>query len=134
MMKKILKKTISKKYRFYTFRNLIYTIKNFIMNQLTHIFISIMKSLTRKIKIPKLVSLKLLKEEVYMILINLKSDFGGGCSLEKALLMAILIKSENMKKTCDRGVYRRRSFLPQAVAHQIYSKGIVYGVDPYSNE
>ena len=119
---------------FYTFRNLIYRIKNFLANQLTYIFISIIKSLTLKIKIPKLVSLKLLKEEVDMILCNLKSDFGGGCSLEKALLMAILIKGENMKTTCDIGVYRGRSFFPQAVAHQIYSKGIVYGVDPYSNE
>jgi hypothetical protein len=61
-------------------------------------------------------------------------DFGGGCSHEKGLLMSLVISDFKLKKTADIGVYRGRSLFPQAIAHKLYSKGIVYGIDPYSNE
>lgn len=61
-------------------------------------------------------------------------DFGGGCSHEKAFLMSLVIREFKLNATADIGVYRGRSFFPQAIAHQLYSNGIVYGIDPYSNE
>ncbi|MDI1318521.1 class I SAM-dependent methyltransferase [Flavobacterium sp.] len=60
-------------------------------------------------------------------------DFGGGCSHEKAFLMSLVIKEFKLKATADIGVYRGRSFFPQAIAHKMFSDGIVYGIDPYSN-
>ena len=59
-------------------------------------------------------------------------DFGGGCSLHKASLMAWLINQFKLKTTLDIGVYRGRSLFPQAVAHKHGSGGVVYGVDPWS--
>jgi len=60
-------------------------------------------------------------------------DFGGGCSLQKALTMAVFIKEFKLKSSADIGVYRGRSLFPQALAHKYYSQGIVYGIDPYDN-
>ncbi|HEV3340647.1 MAG TPA: class I SAM-dependent methyltransferase [Pirellulales bacterium] len=58
-------------------------------------------------------------------------DFGGGCADRKALLMADLICRFNLTTTVDIGVYRGRSFFPQAIAHRYCTGGVVYGVDPY---
>ena len=70
--------------------------------------------------------------EVVRVNQNINIDFGGGCSIEKALVMSYLIKEFSIKTSVDIGVYRGRSFFPQAVAHKLYSKGKVYGIDPYS--
>lgn len=59
-------------------------------------------------------------------------DFGGGCSLSKAAVMAELIRSERITRSIDIGIYRGRSFFPQAQAHKS-TGGKVIGVDPYSN-
>lgn len=59
-------------------------------------------------------------------------DTGGGCSLSKAYTMATLISRHDMKSTLDIGVYRGRSFFPQAHAHREYTGGVVYGADPWS--
>jgi hypothetical protein len=48
--------------------------------------------------------------------------------------MSLVIREFKLNATADIGVYRGRSFFPQAIAHQLYSNGIVYGIDPYSNE
>jgi len=61
-------------------------------------------------------------------------DFGGGCSIQKALTMAAFIKEFNYAKTVDIGVYRGRSLFPQALAHKLYTGGIAYGVDPYTKK
>jgi hypothetical protein len=61
-------------------------------------------------------------------------DFGGGCSHQKALLMSLVISKFELKNTADIGVYRGRSLLPQAIAHNLYSNGLAFGIDPYSNE
>jgi hypothetical protein len=61
-------------------------------------------------------------------------DFGGGCSHEKALLMSLVISEFKLEKTADIGVYRGRSLFPQAIAHKLYSEGVVFGINPYSNE
>jgi Methyltransferase domain len=38
-----------------------------------------------------------------------------------------------MQNTLDIGIYRGRSFFPQALAHALFTRGKVYGIDPYSN-
>ena len=68
------------------------------------------------------------------LLSEIKIDFGGGCSLEKAYIIAWLIANFKLKSTVDIGVYRGRSLFPQALAHKRFSNGIVYGIDPWDNE
>ncbi len=75
-----------------------------------------------------------LRNQINKIYSLVPQDFGGGCSVEKALVMAIAIKEFNLQETTDIGVYRGRSLFPQAIAHKLFSKGKVYGVDPYSKE
>jgi hypothetical protein len=62
------------------------------------------------------------------------ADFGGGCSVAKACLLASLIRHWNLGSTVDIGVYRGRSLFPQAIAHKHYTGGVVYGIDPWSTE
>jgi cephalosporin hydroxylase len=59
-------------------------------------------------------------------------DFGGGCSVPKANVMAWLIRHFQMTTSVEIGVYRGRSLLPQAIVHKIATGGVAYGVDPYS--
>lgn len=68
------------------------------------------------------------------LLKEIQIDFGGGCSFEKAYIMAWLIANFKLKSTVDIGVYRGRSLFPQAIAHKRFSNGIVYGIDPWDNE
>lgn len=70
--------------------------------------------------------------EVKRVLDEVPSDFGGGCPLQKAILMAELIRTFEMKLTVDIGVYRGRSLFPQALAHRECSGGIAIGIDPWS--
>lgn len=80
--------------------------------------------------------MRLLNQKLYSkikeILNKITADFGGGCGLDKAYIMAWLIVHFNLKSTADIGVYRGRSLFPQAIAHKNYSKGIVYGIDPWT--
>jgi Methyltransferase domain len=59
-------------------------------------------------------------------------DFFGGCSVSKGFVMAELIRRFDLKTSVDIGIYRGRSFFPQAVAHRQFTGGVVYGIDPYS--
>jgi len=70
--------------------------------------------------------------EINTILAKVPIDFGGGCSVRKAYVMAWLIRQFNLIRTLDIGIYRGRSLFPQAIAHRIATSGVVYGVDPYS--
>ncbi len=70
-------------------------------------------------------------KDVDNLLSRVKIDFGGGCSVTKAYLMARLIRDERLKTTLDIGVYRGRSLFPQALAHRQFTSGVVYGVDPW---
>lgn len=70
-------------------------------------------------------------KDVETLLSRVKIDFGGGCSVTKAYLMARLIRDERLKTTLDIGVYRGRSLFPQALAHRQFTSGIAYGVDPW---
>ncbi len=88
--------------------------------------ISIFKNKTSEINV--------LGNEIKRIHCLMPQDFGGGCSHKKALIMSLIISKFKLKNTADIGVYRGRSFFPQAIAHKIYSNGIVFGIDPYSNE
>src|SRR5688572_966004 len=74
-----------------------------------------------------------LRAEIERLLSRIQVDFGGGCSVSKAYMMAYLIRRYDLKTTLDIGVYRGRSFFPQALAHAKYTGGLVYGVDPWSN-
>lgn len=75
-----------------------------------------------------------LKKEIYNILSSIEIDFGGGCSTKKAVIMGYLIKKYKFSATLDIGVYKGRSFFPQAISHKVKRGGTVYGVDPYLNE
>src|SRR2546426_629635 len=68
------------------------------------------------------------------LLDRIPTDFGGSCSLQKAYVMAWLIRRFKLQSTVDIGVYRGRSLFPQALAHRDYTKGVVYGVDPWSSQ
>ncbi|MBC7761017.1 MAG: class I SAM-dependent methyltransferase [Candidatus Saccharibacteria bacterium] len=75
-----------------------------------------------------------IRREIDDLLVPVPIDFGGGCSASKATVLAYLIKSQNMKRSIDIGVYRGRSFFPQAYVHTRYTHGHVFGVDPYSSD
>jgi Methyltransferase domain len=74
-----------------------------------------------------------LPSRIAAVLDQIPSDFGGACSVSKANLIAWLIRRYGLHTTLDIGVYRGRSLFPQALAHQQYTGGIVYGVDPWSS-
>lgn len=61
-------------------------------------------------------------------------DFGGGCPVPKANVMAWLIRYFKITASVEIGVYRGRSLVPQAIAHKTATGGVAYGVDPYSPE
>lgn len=69
---------------------------------------------------------------VQELLSVIPADFGGGCSVAKAGLLASLIRHWNLRSTVDIGVYRGRSLFPQAIAHKHHTGGVVYGIDPWS--
>lgn len=75
---------------------------------------------------------KNLRFEVASVLNLIPVDFGGGCTLGKACVLASLIREYNLTTTVDIGVYRGRSLFPQALAHKRYASGVAYGVDPWS--
>lgn len=62
------------------------------------------------------------------------TDFGGGCSLQKALVLGFSIKTYDVKCSLDIGVYRGRSLFPQSISHKEYTNGIVYAVDPFDSK
>jgi predicted O-methyltransferase YrrM len=61
-------------------------------------------------------------------------DFGGGCPLPKAYALAWLIRATGTRSSVDIGVYRGRSLMPQAVAHRDCTRGVAWGIDPFSRE
>lgn len=73
-----------------------------------------------------------LRHEVEQVLAKVPIDFGGGCSVRKAYVMAWLIERFGLERSLDIGVYRGRSLFPQAVAHKLAGRGVAYGVDPWS--
>src|SRR5438128_3461789 len=68
------------------------------------------------------------------LLDRIPTDFGGSCPVQKAYVMTWLIRRFKLRSSVDIGVYRGGSLFPQALVHQRYTKGIVYGVDPWSSE
>jgi len=72
-----------------------------------------------------------LRGEVERALATIPVDFGGGCSVRKAHVMAWLIRRFGLRTSLDIGVYRGRSLVPQAIAHRLSGGGTVYGVDPW---
>jgi len=81
---------------------------------------------------PKLAeSTELVLEIVRVLGLLIPADFGGGCPLDKTIYMANLIIDHQMRRTVEIGVYRGRSFIPQALAHR-RTGGLVIGIDPYA--
>jgi len=76
---------------------------------------------------------RMMRRDIEDLLGDVSADFGGACSARKAHVLAWLIKHARMRASCDIGVYRGRSFLPQAWAHREFTGGVVYGIDPYSH-
>lgn len=76
--------------------------------------------------------MKRLRRGVEDLLGHIPIDFGGGCSVRKAYVMAWLIRRFKLSKSLDIGVYRGRSLLPQALSHRESGCGVAYGVDPWS--
>jgi|GEM_PF-180792 len=62
---------------------------------------------------------------------EIKTDFGGGSSIEKTFLMSYLVQNQNLKSFAEIGVYRGKSFFPTAYSIK-KNKGKSYGIDPYS--
>lgn len=75
-----------------------------------------------------------LREDLSSLLDRIPTDFGGGSGLEKVYEMASLIRQFKIKSSVDIGVYRGRSLFPQAFVHKKFTRGIVYGVDPWDAE
>lgn len=75
-----------------------------------------------------------LRGGVESLLAKIPIDFGGGCSVRKAYLLAWLINRFKLSTSLDIGVYRGRSLLPQALSHRESGGGLAYGVDPWSAE
>ena len=73
-------------------------------------------------------------QEINNLLEKIIWDFGGGCTFEKACIMADLVCTYNLKTTVEIGVYRGRSLLPMALAHKLSTHGTAYGIDPYKLE
>jgi hypothetical protein len=73
-----------------------------------------------------------LREELVSLLDRVPFNFAGGCSLQKAYVMAWLIRRFKLQATVDIGVNLGRSLFPQALAHKKYTNGIAYGIDPWS--
>lgn len=71
--------------------------------------------------------------EIRRILSSIPIDFGGGCSLSKALILGDLCSRGDSGTSVDVGVYRGRSFFPQAIAFRALGRGTVLGVDPFSS-
>jgi hypothetical protein len=74
-----------------------------------------------------------LHSEIEQCLQMLPADAGGGCPIEKALAMADYIVTENLTYSIEIGVYKGRSFFPQALAQRRIG-GVVFGIDPYMKE
>jgi len=89
-------------------------------------------TLTRGIQPLNLLSRRKMNREIAAVLAQIPIDFGGGCSLSKARVMAELIRRYQLRTTVDIGVYRGRSFFPHAIAHACCTGGVVYGIDPWS--
>jgi predicted O-methyltransferase YrrM len=73
-----------------------------------------------------------LRSAIDDVLAAVPIDFGGGCSVSKGTVLAYLIQRERIQRSVDIGVYRGRSFFPQALVHTRVTKGRVYGIDPYT--
>jgi hypothetical protein len=74
-----------------------------------------------------------LRVQIEECLRQIPTDFGGGCTIEKALIMADYIVSEHITYSIEVGVYRGRSFFPQALAHK-FTGGRIIGIDPYRKD
>jgi len=74
-----------------------------------------------------------LKKQIEDCLLNIPVDGGGGCSIEKAFIMAEYMILENITYSVEIGVYKGRSFFPQALTHKV-TNGKIIGIDPYLKE
>ncbi len=70
-------------------------------------------------------------DAVLETLAEIPIDAGGGSSAVKGAFLADLIATNRLERSLEIGVYRGRSFLPQALAFAGLECGEAIGVDPY---
>jgi predicted O-methyltransferase YrrM len=75
-----------------------------------------------------------MRADIEQALSRIPIDFGGGCSVGKAGVMAELITTHGLDTAVEIGVYRGRSFIPLALAMRAQGRGRAFGVDPYAVE
>jgi Methyltransferase domain/Glycosyl transferase family 2 len=74
-----------------------------------------------------------LSAELGRLLDRIPVDFGGGCSLYKAEILAGLVVEFDLRRAIDIGVYRGRSLCPLAAAFRSLGAGEVVGIDPFES-
>jgi predicted O-methyltransferase YrrM len=75
-----------------------------------------------------------LRGEITRIVESVPVDFGGGCSLRKALVLAEVIIRNDLSDVLEIGVYRGRGLFPLAAALRSTGRGTATGVDPWSKD
>src|SRR3954451_4984248 len=65
---------------------------------------------------------------------HIPADFGGGCSVGKARVMARLIVEHDVDTAVEVGFYRGRSYIPLALAMRARGTVRAIGVDPWAAE
>ena len=65
--------------------------------------------------------------------IEMQTDLPGWCELDKARMMCGLILREQPEVVVEIGVYGGKSLVPQALTLRHNRKGIIYGIDPWTN-
>lgn len=67
------------------------------------------------------------------VITRLQSMTDGWCSAEKTFKLFTTIMSDQLMNSIDLGTYGGQSLIPQAVAYKTLGRGIVHGIDAYSN-
>jgi len=74
-----------------------------------------------------------LKDKICKFLSKIPVEFFGPGPLDKSCRLAELIFEESITYAVEIGVFKGRSFFPQAIA-MTYTGGVVMGIDPYTKE
>ena len=81
-----------------------------------------------------MIDTRTMRADIEQALSRIPVDFGGGCSVAKAAVLAELITTHGLDTAVEIGVYRGRSFIPLALAMRAQGHGRAFGVDPYAVE
>lgn len=65
--------------------------------------------------------------------IEMQTDLPGWCELDKARMMCGLLLREQPETVVEIGVYGGKSLVPQALTLRHNKRGVIYGIDPWTN-